>query len=126
MKLHSLHEEKLEFNAFGEWLKGRVRRKIMSGDSKLKKLLMGSTFTLDHVRYAIKNGECLRNPDPDAKALGPTYLEQTISNVLRDLAKDRQIPLGKFNDARIYFGLERLTMRKLKSKDEGRDKDGDS
>ena len=115
MKLYDLHEEELTYNAFGEWIKGKVQRRVLSGDSKLKHLLVGSEFTLDHVRYAIKNGECLRNPDPDAKALGPTYLEQTVSNVLRDLAQDKQIPLGKFNDARNYFGLDRLSMRKLKT-----------
>jgi hypothetical protein len=115
MKLYHLHEEQIDYNPFGEWIKGKVQRRIMKGDSKLKTLLTGSGFTLDHVRYAIKNGECLRNPDPKAKALGPTYLEQTISNILRDLAQDKQIPLGKFNDARVYFGLERLKVRKLKT-----------
>lgn len=115
MKLFTLHEEELAYNAFGEWVKGMARRRIMKGDSRLKKLLIGSEFTLDHVRFAIKNGECLRNPDPDTKALGPTYLEQTISNILRDLAQDKQIPLGKFNDARNYFGLSRLSMRRLKT-----------
>lgn len=113
MKLYDLHEAKLEYHAFGEWIKGKAQRRIMKGDSKLKSLLTGSAFTLDHVRYAIKNGECLRNPDPAAKALGPTYLEQTISNVLRDLAQAKQIPLGKFNDARAYFGLERLSVKRL-------------
>ena len=115
MKLFNLHEEALNFNAFGEWIKGKVQRRVMKGDSKLKQLLTGSEFNMDHVRFAIKNGECLRHPDPNAKALGPTYLEQTVSNVLRDLAQDKQIPLGKFNDARNYFGLDRLSMRKLKT-----------
>ena len=115
MKLYDLHEEAIEYNAFGEWIKGKAQRRIMKGDSKLKKLLTGAGFTLDHVRYAIKNGECLRNPDPTSKALGPTYLEQTISNVLRDLAQAKQIPLGKFNDARVYFGLARLSVKKLKT-----------
>lgn len=119
MKLVYLHETKLreedpDPNPFGEWLKQMVRRKVLSGGSKLKSLLAGSGFTLEHVRYAIIHGECLRNPDPSAKALGPTYLEQTISNVLRDLAQARQIPIGKFNDARMYFGLERLDMKQLK------------
>lgn len=115
MKLYHLHEAELQYNPFGEWIKGKVQRRVMKGDSKLKSLLTGAGFTLDHVRYAIQNGECLRNPDPNAKALGPTYLEQTISNVLRDLAQDKQIPLGKFNDARTYFGLERLGVKKLKT-----------
>ncbi|MHA2264030.1 MAG: hypothetical protein ACXAEN_16675 [Candidatus Thorarchaeota archaeon] len=115
MKLFDLHEAPLEYHAFGEWIKGKAQRRIMKGDSKLKALLTGSGFTLDHVRFAIKNGECLRNPDPGSKALGPTYLEQTISNVLRDLAQAKQIPLGKFNDARVYFGLERLSVKKLKT-----------
>ena len=115
MKLYHLHEAELEFHAFGEWIKGRVQRRLMKGDSKLKLLLTGSGFTLDHVRYAIKNGECLRNPDPASKALGPTYLEQTISNVLRDLAQAKQIPLGKLNDARAYFGLDRLSVKRLET-----------
>ena len=115
MKLFHLHEAKLDYNPFGELIKGKVQRRIMKGDSRLKGLLTGAGFTMDHVRFAIKNGECLRQPDPNAKSLGPTYLEQTISNVLRDLAKDKQMPLGKFNDARVYFGLERLGVKKLKS-----------
>lgn len=115
MKLFHLHEAALDYNPFGEMIKGKVRRRILRGDSKLKKLLVGTGFTMDHVRYAIKNGECLRNPVPGAKALGPTYLEQTISNVLRDLAQDKQIPLGKFNDARVYFGLDRLGVKRLKT-----------
>jgi hypothetical protein len=124
MKLFSLHEEQLEYHAFGEWIKGKAQRKIMKGDSKLKSLLTGTSFTLDHVRFAIKNGECLRNPNPGSKALGPTYLEQTISNVLRDLAQAKQIPLGKFNDARVYFGLSRLSVKKLKTEVDRRSDDG--
>ena len=126
MKLFHLHEAELQYNPFGEWIKGKVQRRVMRGDSKLKALLTGAGFTLDHVRYAIQNGECLRNPDPNAKALGPTYLEQTISNVLRDLAKDTQIPLGKFNDARTYFGLERLGVKKLKTEVDRREKPDES
>ena len=130
MRLNNIHEEQIQYTAFGEWIKGKVQRRIMRGDSKLKKFLTGSGFTLDHVRYAIKNGECLRNPDPASKALGPTYLEQTISNVLRDLSQDKQIPTGKFNDARLYFGLDRLGVKHLKSEvkadgDKDKDKDKD-
>ena len=115
MKLYSLHEAEIEYNDFGRFIQGKAQRRIMKGDSKLKALLTGAGFTLDHVRYAIKNGECLKNPMPGSKSLGPTYLEQTISNVLRDLAQAKQIPLGKFNDARAYFGLDRLSVKKLKT-----------
>jgi hypothetical protein len=116
MKLYHLHEEEaLEQSPFGEWLKTQVKRKIMKGESRLKSVLSGSSFTLEHVRFAIKNGECLRNPREGEPSLGPTYLEQTISNVLRDLSQAKLIPLGKLNDARAFFGLERLSMRKLKT-----------
>lgn len=116
MKLYHLHEtEALEQSPFGEWLKYRVKKKLMKGDSRLKSLLTASNFTLDHVRFAIKHGECLRNPKEGEPSLGPTYLEQTISNVLRDLSQSKLIPLGKLNDARIYFGLERLSVRNLRT-----------
>lgn len=116
MKLYHLHEsEPLQQSPFGEWLKSKVKAKVMKGESRLKSVLANSNFTLDHVRFAIVNGECLRNPKEGEASLGPTYLEQTISNVLRDLSQDKIIPLGKLNDARVYFGLERLGMRKLKT-----------
>ena len=113
MKLFDLHEQQLNYDAFGEWVKSRVKRRIDSGDSRLKHLMRGTEFTLDHVRHAIKRGECLSNPKPGEKALGPTYLEQTIANVLRDLAAAKQLPIGRLNDARAYFGLDRLTMKAL-------------
>lgn len=113
MKLFQIHEEELSHNPFGEWLKVKVRRRIKKGESRIKQVLTGSGFTLEHVRFAIKNGECLRNPKPGEPSLGPTYLEQTISNVLRDLARSKEIPLGKLNDARAYFGLERLVGKRL-------------
>jgi hypothetical protein len=115
MKLYDLHEQELDYNPFGEWLKSKIQRRIDKGDSRLKKLLRGSQYNLEHVRAAIKNGDCLRDPKPGSKALGPTYLEQTISNILRDLATNKEIPIGQLNDARQYFGLERLSQKKLKS-----------
>ena len=113
MKLHALHEQELHYDAFGEWVKSKVKRRIDNGDSRLKHLMRGTEFTLDHVRYAIKRGECLSNPKHGEKALGPTYLEQTIANVLRDLIAAKQIPLGRLNDARVYFGLDRMSMKTL-------------
>jgi hypothetical protein len=113
MKLFQLHEQDVSRNPFGEWLDPKVNRRINRGDSRLKQVLTGSEFTLEHVRFAIQNGECLRNPKPGESALGPTYLEQTVSNILRDLARDKEIPLDKLNDARVYYGLERLSAKKL-------------
>jgi len=115
MKLHQLHEQELGSNPFGDWLLSKVNRRVMQGDSRLKHLLSGSGFTLEHVRFAIQNGECLRNPAPGEPSLGPTYLEQTIANALRDLARSKQIPLGQLNDSRAYFGLERLTANNLQT-----------
>ena len=111
MKLYNLYESD---DPFGDWVKSRVSKRIMRGESKLRNLLVNTEFNIDHIHHAILHGECLRNPEPGSKSLGPTYLEQTVSNVLRDLMKERQIPFGKFNDARSYFGLERLTPQKLK------------
>lgn len=115
MKLFQLHEQDLSHNTFGEWLKSKVLRRINKGDSRLKHVLTGSNFNLEHVKFAIQNGECMRNPKPGEPALGPTYLEQTVSNVLRDLARANEIPIGKLNDARAYFGLDRLIAKKLKT-----------
>ena len=114
MKLYDLHEQQLAYNPFGEWVKSKVKRRIERGDSRLKALMRGTQFTLDHVRIAIKNGDCLRNPKLGEKALGPTYMEQTLSNVLRDLAKDNEIPLARLNDARMYFGLDKMSSKELK------------
>jgi hypothetical protein len=113
MKLFNIHEQELAFDPFGEWVKSKVKRRIEKGDSRLKTLIRGTGFTMEHVKFAIKNGECLRNPKPGEKALGPTYLEQTISNILRDLATDAEIPVGKLNDARAYFGLDKLGHKDL-------------
>lgn len=114
MKLFDLHEQESEYDPFGEWVKSKVKRRIEKGDSRLKQLLRGSHFNLDHVRFAIKNGECMSNSKPGEKALGPTYLEQTISNTLRDLVTDKELPLDQLNDARGYFGLSRLGRKRLK------------
>jgi hypothetical protein len=113
MRLNVLHE------SFAERLKEKVARKIEKGGSRLKKLLRATDYTLDSVRRAIKQGECMSDPASDAKALGPTYLEQTISGILRDLVQDKKLPLAKLNDAREYFGLVRLGrkgMRAIKAK----------
>lgn len=123
MKLYHLHkQEALEQSPFGEWLKSKVKQKILKGESRLKNVLSGTNFDLDHVRFAIKNGECIRNPEHGEPALGPTYLEQTISNVLRDLSQAKIIPLGKLNDARVFFGLEHLSMHKLRTEVDRRPK----
>lgn len=114
MKLFDLHEQNLGYNAFGEWIKSKVEKRLDKGDSRLKDLLDSTTFTMDHVRLAIINGDCLRNPKAGSKSLGPTYLEQIVSSVLSDLVKDREMPLGKLNDARAYFGLERLRVKKAR------------
>jgi len=114
MKLFDLHEQELAYDPFGEWVKSKVKRRIEKGDSRLKKLLRGSHFTLDHVRFAIKKGECMSNPRPGEKALGPTYLEQTVSNILRDMITNKEFPLEQLNDARSYFGLDRLGPKRLK------------
>ncbi len=113
MKLFLLHEAETA-DPFGEWIKSKVMRRIMKGDSKLKEVLRGSEFTLDHVIYAIKQGECLSNPIPGAKSLGPTYLEQTIANIIRDMVTGKEFPINQLNDARRYFGLERLGPKALK------------
>ncbi len=111
MKLYNLYESD---DPFGDWIKSRVSKRIMRGESKLRNLLVNTEFNIDHIHHAILHGECLRNPEPGSKSLGPTYLEQTVSNVLRDLMQEKQIPVGRFNDARAYFGLERLTQKKLR------------
>lgn len=86
----------------------------MDGDSRLKELLRGADFTLQHVQLAIKNGECLSSHKPGAKALGPTYLEQTVANILRDLVTANDLPISQLNDARRLFGLEVLSQKLLK------------
>lgn len=86
----------------------------MDGDSRLKELLRGSVITLQHVQYAIKQGECLSANKPGMKALGPTYLEQTVSNILRDLVTANDLPISQLNDARGIFGLEVLSQKLLR------------
>ncbi len=109
MKLYALYEavDKMAF------VKRKVLKRIKKGDSRLKKLLKSTDLTLDNVIYAIKKGECISNPASDAKALGPTYLEQTVSHVLRDLVKNRELPVRKLNDVRKYFGLVKLNPKEL-------------
>ena len=111
MKLFRLHEEEAPFE---ELVVSKVHRKIMDGDSRLRELLRGSGFTLQHVQYAIENGECLSSNKPGSKALGPTYLEQTVSNILRDLVTGNELPIAQLNDARKVFGLDVLSPRLLK------------
>lgn len=111
MKLFRLHEEQAPFE---ELVLRKVQRKIMDGESRLRELIRGSSFTLQHVQYAIQNGECLSSRKPGAKALGPTYLEQTVSNILRDLVTDNEIPIMQLNDARKVFGLDVLSPKLLK------------
>lgn len=112
MKLLVLHEEDGPTDPFGEFLKSKIMRRVLKGDSLLKKLVRGTGVTLDHVRLAIKSGDCLR--PPGEKALGPTYLEQAIANILRDMVTDNELPLAQLNDARRYFGLTVLTMKALR------------
>lgn len=76
----------------------------MDGDSKIKKIL--GKYSMDHIRYAIDKEICLAN-------LGSTYLEQTVSNVLRDMVQANIIPLSKLNDARNYFYLDEMTPEQL-------------
>lgn len=108
MKLDVLHE------SFIGSLKERVALKIEKGGSRLKKLMRATGYTLDTVRRAIKQGECLSDPRSDAKALGPTYLEQTISGILHDMVKDKKLPMSRLNDARLYFGLARLGRKEMR------------
>ena len=111
MKLYTLHEQSNE--PFPQYVFRKVSRKLHKGDSRLKKLLQGAGYTLHHVQAAIKNGSCLANPKPGEKALGPTYLEQTISNLLRDLVTQNDLPITQLNDARKVFGLDVLSPKKL-------------
>jgi len=104
MKLKVLHEQE---DAFGQWLKEKMKRRIEKGDSRLKGVLHGEQYTLTHVQTAIKQSVCLRN-------LGPTYLEQTISNILRDMVQNNELPVTQLNDARIYFGLSKMTPGELR------------
>jgi len=110
MRLCDLHEAADKMAA----IKRKVRKRIMKGDSRLKKLLKSTNYSIDNVIYAIKKGECMSNPASDAKALGPTYLEQTISNILRDMLQDREFPIMKLNSIRKYFGLVRLNHKELR------------
>lgn len=103
MKLTNLYEQE---DAFGNWLKEKMMRRITKGGSRLKEALTGEGYTLDHVRYAIDKSICFKN-------LGPTYLEQTISNILRDMVQDNEIKMTQMNDARAYFHLERMTPKEL-------------
>lgn len=111
MKLYELHEQA---ENFPQYMFRKVSRRLNKGDSRLKKLLGGVGYTLHHVQAAIKNGSCLSNPDPSQKSLGPTYLEQTISNILRDLVTGNELPITQLNDARRLFGLEVYSPSKLK------------
>lgn len=79
----------------------------MKGDSRLKETLTGGDYTLDHVRLAIEKSVCLKN-------LGPTYLEQTISNILRDMVQDNELPMNQLNDARNFFHLDKMTPSELR------------
>ena len=112
MKLFELHEQTGEL--FPQRLFRMVSRRLNKGDSRLKNLLRGAGYTLHHVQAAIKNGSCLSNPKPGEKALGPTYLEQTISNMLRDLVTDSELAITQLNDARKIFGLDVMSPKKLK------------
>tara|TARA_R100001244_G_scaffold25113_4_gene25631 strand:+ start:85623 stop:86030 length:408 start_codon:yes stop_codon:yes gene_type:complete len=111
MKLYTLHEQSGE--PFPQYVFRKVSRRLNKGDSRLKKLLNGAGYTLHHVQAAIKNGECLAHPSPEQKSLGPTYLEQTVSNILRDLVTDNELPVIQLNDARRLFGLESYSPKKL-------------
>jgi len=104
MKLRDLYESPED--PFGEWLKNKLKKKISDGGSRLKDVI-GDKYNLDHVKYAIEKRVCLSN-------LGPTYLEQTISNLLRDMVTSNELPLGQLNDARAFFHLEQMNPARLK------------
>jgi hypothetical protein len=104
MKLAVLHEQG---DPFGNWLKEKLQRRISKGSSRLKEVLHGDQYSLDHVRLAIDKSVCLKN-------LGPTYLEQTISNLLRDLVQSNELPMAQLNDARAYFHLNKMTPAELR------------
>lgn len=97
MKLSLLNEQEDVALA----LKERVMRAIFQGESQLKRVMVQQHLSMDHVITAVLNNKCLFN-------LGPTYLEQTLSGVLRDV-----VPVKSLNDARKVFGLEPLSTKEL-------------
>lgn len=103
MKLTNLYEQE---DPFGNWLKEKMMRRITKGGSRLKEALTGEGYNLDHVRLAIEKSICFKN-------LGPTYLEQTVSNLLRDMVQNGELKLAQMNDARNYFHLDRMTPKQL-------------
>jgi hypothetical protein len=98
MKLDLLNEGDADVGAA---LKERAVRAIFQGESQLKRVMVQQQLSMDHVITAIVNNKCLFN-------LGPTYLEQTLSGVLRDI-----VPVKSLNQARKIFGLEPLSSKEL-------------
>lgn len=104
MKLSYLFEQD---DQFGLILKQKMKNRIKKGSSKLKEVLNSDQYNLDHVRLAIQKSVCLKN-------LGPTYLEQTISNILRDMVHENELPVTQLNNARNYFHLDKMTQAELR------------
>lgn len=115
MKLFKLHEDSA-YDSFREKMIYKIQHKIYNGDSKLKILLSNTDYNISHVVKAIINGNCMNNPIPGEKALGPSYLEQIISTTLRELFFDDQISLGDISRARKeIFNLPVLSDKEIKN-----------
>lgn len=79
----------------------KVVDRIYRGDSQLKSILKEG-YTIEQVISAIKTNKCISN-------LGTTYLEQTISGLIRDLIKDGELQPAHMNLYREIFGLRSLS-----------------
>ena len=79
----------------------KVLDRIYRGDSQLKSILKEG-YTIEQVIAAIKTNKCISN-------LGTTYLEQTISGIIRDLIKDNELQPAQMNLYREIFGLRSLS-----------------
>lgn len=83
----------------------KVIKKILNGDSILKKYLSSNAIKMIDVVRAIKYKRCLSAPDQD---IGHTYLEQILGSIIRDI-----ISIENINAAREIFGLDNLPPSEL-------------
>lgn len=95
-----------EFHA-NKTIMRRVMRRIMKGNSDLKKAIKDGDITIPDMIKAITYNRCLRGPKRD---FGNTYLEQIVGTAIR-----QSIPVTHINKARLLFGMNKLPPSELRA-----------
>lgn len=98
-----------EADGFEGKIYSMIKQQLQKEGGHLKSLLGSGELTLDEIINAIKNERCIRSIDRD---LGSTYLSQMVGTAIRKI-----VPTDYINQARLLFGLPKLSKKEIKKKE---------